>query len=153
MRLCAEHLFAVCSPALARGLARPSDIRKLPLLHLDDRNAWPRWFAAAGIAGVDAIHGPILNRASMLIDAAVDGQGVALARTALAAWDLVHKRLVRPFSIALPLAKSYWIVCPRATASLPKLAAFRRWLLAQANDDIRLLENLASPRRARAATP
>jgi len=152
-RFCAEHLFAVCSPALARGLTRPSDILKLPLLHLDDRSAWSAWFEAAGIAGVDAIHGPILNRASMLIDAAVDGQGVALARTALAAWDLIQNRLVRPFSIALPLAKSYWIVCPKAAANLPKLGAFRAWLLAQAKDDIRLLENLVSPRRARAATP
>ena len=150
-RLCAEHLFAVCSPALARGLTRPSDILKLPLLHLDERTAWLAWFDAAGIAGVDAVHGPILNRASILIDAAIDGQGVALARTALAAWDLIHKRLVRPFSIALPLAKSYWIVCPKATASLPKSVAFRAWLLAQAGDDIRLLENLAPPRRARAA--
>jgi LysR family glycine cleavage system transcriptional activator len=136
---------------LARRLTRPSDILKLPLLHLDERTAWSAWFDAAGIAGVDAVHGPILNRASILIDAAIDGQGVALARTALAAWDLIHKRLVRPFSIALPLAKSYWIVCPKATASLPKSVAFRAWLLAQADDDIRLLENLAPPRRARAA--
>jgi LysR family glycine cleavage system transcriptional activator len=152
-RLCAEHLFAVCSPALARGLARPSDILKLPLLHLDDRAAWSAWFDAASIAGVKAVHGPILNRASMLIDAAVDGQGVALARTALAAWDLTHKRLVRPFSIALPLAKSYWIVCPKATANLPKLVAFRDWLLAQAHEDIRQLENLTTPaRRGRVAS-
>jgi LysR family transcriptional regulator, glycine cleavage system transcriptional activator len=148
-RLCAEHLFAVCSPALARGLARPSDILKLPLLHLDDRTAWSAWFDAASIAGVKAVHGPILNRASMLIDAAADGQGVALARTALAAWDLTHKRLVRPFSIALPLAKSYWIVCPKATANLPKLVAFRDWLLAQAREDIHQLENLSTPTRRR----
>jgi LysR family glycine cleavage system transcriptional activator len=148
-RLCAEHLFAVCSPALARGLARPSDILKLPLLHLDDRTAWSAWFDAAGIAGVKAVHGPILNRASMLIDAAADGQGVALARTALAAWDLTHKRLVRPFSIALPLAKSYWIVCPKATANLPKLVAFCDWLLAQAREDIHQLENLSTPTRRR----
>jgi LysR family glycine cleavage system transcriptional activator len=148
-RLCAEHLFAVCSPALARGLARPSDILKLPLLHLDDRTAWSAWFDAAGIAGVKAVHGPILNRASMLIDAAADGQGVALARTALAAWDLTHKRLVRPFSIALPLAKSYWIVCPKATANLPKLVAFRDWLLAEAREDIHQLENLSTPTRRR----
>jgi LysR family glycine cleavage system transcriptional activator len=42
----------------------------------------------------------------MLIDAAIDGQGVALARTTLAAWDLLNKRLVRPFNLALPLSKS-----------------------------------------------
>jgi LysR family transcriptional regulator, glycine cleavage system transcriptional activator len=46
---------------------------------------------------------------------------------------------VRPFPVALPLAKSYWIVCPKATADLPKLVAFRDWLLAQARDDARAL--------------
>jgi len=144
-RLCPEHLFAVCSPKLAAGLPRPNDLLNLPLLHLDDRSAWQAWFDAAGVTGIEAIHGPILNRASMLIDAAVDGQGVALARTALAAWDLIHKRLVRPFPVALPLSKSYWIVCPQATADLPKLIVFRDWLLRQASDDMRLLEGLPPP--------
>ena len=139
-RLCSEHLFAVCSPTLASKLGRPSDVLKLPLLHLEERAAWFAWLDAAGVSGTDAIHGPILNRASMLIDAAVDGQGVALARTTLAAWDLINRRLVRPFPVALPLSKSYWIVSPKATASLPKLVAFREWLLAQANDDTRRLE-------------
>jgi LysR family glycine cleavage system transcriptional activator len=114
----------------------------LPLLHLDDRTAWSAWFDAAGVSGPEAMHGPILNRASMLIDAAVDGQGVALARTALAAWDLIQRRLVRPFAVALPLSKSYWIVCPKANASLPKLVAFRAWLLAQASEDVRRLKSL-----------
>jgi LysR family transcriptional regulator, glycine cleavage system transcriptional activator len=144
-RLCAEHLFAVCSPRLGFDLDRPGDVLKLPLLHLDDRTAWSAWLEAAGVAGTEAIHGPILNRASMLIDAAVDGHGIALARTTLAAWDLINKRLVRPFPVALPLSKSYWIVSPKATASLPKLIAFRNWLLAQANEDTRQLEVLVEP--------
>jgi LysR family transcriptional regulator, glycine cleavage system transcriptional activator len=82
--------------------------------------------------------------ASMLIDAAADGQGVALARTTLAAWDLIHGRLVRPFPIAVPLSKSYWIVCPKASANLPKLVAFRDWLVAQASQDARQLETLTA---------
>ncbi|HME29588.1 MAG TPA: transcriptional regulator GcvA [Pseudolabrys sp.] len=141
-RLCSEHLFAVCSPTLASELGRPADVLKLPLLHFDDHTTWFAWLDAAGVAGTDAIHGPILNRASMLIDAAVDGQGIALARTTLAAWDLINGRLVRPFPIALPLSKSYWIVSPKATASLPKLVAFREWLLAQASEDTRRLDAL-----------
>ena len=47
--------------------------------------------------------------------------------------------------MALPLSKSYWIVCPKATASLPKLVAFREWLLAEAAEDTRQLEALAGP--------
>ena len=43
-------------------------------------------FVSAGVGGAGALHGPVMNRASMVIDAAVDGQGVTLARTTLAAW-------------------------------------------------------------------
>src|SRR5207302_3095451 len=68
-RLCVEHLFAVCSPGLASGLRHPRDVLKVPLLHLDDRAAWSAWLDAAGVTSLDAIHGPVLNRASMLIDA------------------------------------------------------------------------------------
>jgi LysR family glycine cleavage system transcriptional activator len=141
-RLCAEQLFAVCSPRLASGLRRPGDVLRVPLLHLDDRSAWSAWLDAAGVVGTDAIHGPILNRASMLIDAAIDGHGIALARTTLAAWDLINARLVRPFPVTLPLLKSFWIVSPKATASLPKLVAFRDWLLAQASEDTQHLKVL-----------
>jgi len=139
-RLCSEELFPVCSPRLAtdaRPLNRPADLMGYPLLHLDDRTTWTNWLEAAGVGDVDALHGPVLNRASMVIDAAVDGQGVSLARTTLAAWDLFNGRLIRPFALALPLAKSYWIVCPKASASLPKIVTFRDWLLAEAADDAR----------------
>jgi LysR family glycine cleavage system transcriptional activator len=122
----------------------PRDVIKFPLLHLDSREGWSKWLAAAGVADANLTRGPILNRASMLIDAAIDGQGVALARTTLAAWDLLNKRLVGPFSLALPLSKSYWIVCPKATSALPKIMTFRDWLLAEAADDVRRLNALAS---------
>ena len=79
----------------------------------------------------------------MVIDAAVDGQGVALARTGLAARDLIYGRLVRPFSLALPVSYAYWIVCPKATAKLPKIAIFREWLLAEAAEDARRMREIA----------
>lgn len=138
VRLSLEELFPVCSPKLMSGpraIRVPADLLKHPLLHMEDRQNWARWLEAAGVHDTCAVHGPVLNRASMLIDAAVDGQGVALARTTLAAWDVINGRLVRPFPTALPLTRTYWIVCPRATASLPKIAAFRDWLLAEAADD------------------
>ena len=146
-RLCSEQIFPICSPKLVSGrsgIAKPSDILKFPLLHLDDRRTWSKWFDAAGVADADVSHGPVLNRASLLIDAAVDGQGVALARSALAAWDLINGRLVRPFEVALRASKSYWIVCPKASSTLPKITTFRDWLLAEAADDARRLKTLAS---------
>ncbi len=90
--------------------------------------------------------GPILNRASMVIDAAVDGQGVALARTTLAAWDLINGRLVQPFPATLRTAKTYWIVCPKAIAALPKIILFRDWVLAEAADDLQRLKKLRAPK-------
>jgi LysR family transcriptional regulator, glycine cleavage system transcriptional activator len=142
-RLSTEQLFAVCSPKLLRGrqrISKPADVLKFPLLHLDDRKDWARWLEAAGVANAELAHGPVLNRASMIIDAAVDGQGIALARTTLAAWDLINGRLVRPLSETLRLSKTYWIVCPKATAALPKIKTFREWLLAEAADDSRRLK-------------
>src|SRR6476661_2451531 len=136
VRLCSEQLFPVCAPKLVSGrnrIAKASDLLKFPLLRLDDSTTWMRWFAAAGVTDPVA-HGPVMNRVSMLIDAAVDGQGVALARTALAAWDLINGRLVKPIDVSLRMSNTYWIVCPKVTASVPKIATFRNWLLAEAAD-------------------
>jgi LysR family glycine cleavage system transcriptional activator len=145
VRLSTEQLFPVCSPKLMAGrnrVAKPADLLKSPLLHLDDSKAWSQWFDAAGVANAETSHGLTLNRASMLIDAAVDGQGVALARTTLAAWDLINGRLARPFDVGLKLSRTYWIVCPKATSTKPKIATFRDWLLAEAADDTRRLRKL-----------
>ncbi len=151
-RLSAEHLFAVCSPKLLAGrtrLAKPSDVLKFPLLHVDDRRDWARWLEVAGVEGARLSHGPVLNRASMVIDAAIDGQGIALARTTLAATDLINGRLVRPFAEELRLSKTYWIICPKATTTLPKIVIFRDWLLAEAAKDACQLKELAGKRSAR----
>jgi LysR family glycine cleavage system transcriptional activator len=144
-RLCAEELFPVCSPDLLRGpdrLVTPHDLARHTLLHLNDRQDWSKWLEAAGVGNADLSRGPVLNQASMVIDAAVEGQGVALARTGLAAWDLINGRLKQPFALALPVAYAYWIVCPQATASLPKVATFRDWLLAEAAEDTRRLAHI-----------
>jgi len=79
----------------------------------------------------------------MLIDAAVDGQGIALARTTLAAWDLINGRLVVPIDVSLRMQKTYWIVCPKVTASVQKITTFREWLLLEAAEDARRLRKLA----------
>ena len=115
---------------------------KFPLLRLEDAKNWTRLFEAAGVKAT-VPPGPVLNRASMLIDAAIDGQGVALARTALAAWDLINGRLVRPVDVSLRVANTYWIVCPKAVSNIPKIATFRNWVLAEAVSDTQRLAALA----------
>jgi LysR family glycine cleavage system transcriptional activator len=108
VRLYSERLFPVCSPKLISGrnrITKPSDLLKFPLLRLEDAKNWTRLFEAAGIT--DPVGpGPVLNRASMLVDAAIDGQGIALARTALAAWDLINGRLDRPIDASLRMANT-----------------------------------------------
>lgn len=138
VRLCREELFPACSPKLLQGphpLRAPADLRHHALLHLDDRRDWQRWLDAAGVEGVDLARGVLFNQASMAIRAAVEGQGVTLARTALVALLLLEGRLVRPFPLALPVSYAYWIVCPQATAGRPKVALMRDWLLAEAAAD------------------
>jgi LysR family glycine cleavage system transcriptional activator len=145
VRLSAERLFAVCSPKLLSGrrrLGKPADILKFPLIHMDSRADWNNWLQEAGLGEAAVTHGPVLNRASMVIDAAINGQGIALARTTLAAWDLINGHLVRPFALSLPLNKTYWIICPKATASLPKIVTFRDWLLTEASSDLRRLKKV-----------
>ncbi|QQO16861.1 transcriptional regulator GcvA [Bradyrhizobium diazoefficiens] len=147
VRLGAERLFAVCSPKLLssrRRLGGAADILKYPLIHLDSRSDWEKWLRGVGIDDAGVTHGPVLNRASMVIDAAINGQGIALARTTLAAWDLMNGRLVMAFPEPLSVSKTYWIVCPKATSALPKIAKFRDWLLAEAAADLRQLKKLAS---------
>src|SRR5687767_8394589 len=93
VRLCAEQLFPICSPKLLggrNGMRKPADVLKFPLLHFEDRTNWSKWLTAAGVYGAEVSAGPVMNRASMVIDAAVDGQGVGLARTTLAAWDIIN---------------------------------------------------------------
>ena len=142
--LCPERLVPVCSPKLLSGggrIAQASDLLTYPLLRLEGWTTWSKWFEAAGVS-VSPRGGPVLNQASMLIDAAIDGQGVALARTTLAAWDLLHGRLVIPIDISLPLENTYWIVYPKLVSREPRIVALRDWLLAEAAEEERRLSDL-----------
>lgn len=143
-RLYSERLFPVCSPKLVAGrnrITKAADLLKFPLLRLEDAKNWTRLFEAAGLKATVG-PGPVLNRASILIDAAIDGQGIALARTELAARDLIDGRLVRPIDVSLRMAKTYWIVCPKAASNVPKIVTFRNWVLAEAAEDARRLKTL-----------
>jgi LysR family glycine cleavage system transcriptional activator len=127
-----EDLYPVCSPALLQGahpLQTPADLKFHTLLHDDMRQDWRTWLMAAGVEGIDYRRGPGYTDSSMVIQAAVEGQGVALGRSALAADDLASGRLVKPFEVALPANFAYYVVYPPAAAEQPKVKAFADWLL------------------------
>ena len=68
------------------------------------------------------------------MQAALDGHGVALIGDMLVADELAAGRLVRPFhpSLSTPLTFSYYLLSAKSSAGLPKVAAFRKWLLEEA---------------------
>jgi LysR family glycine cleavage system transcriptional activator len=138
VRLTVEDMFAVCAPQMARRLSHADDLQHQPLLHVDTYEDWRRWKQELGY-GYSVDRGPIFTQDSLPVDAAMGGQGVAMTRTTLAMRDLLARRLVRPFTKAIRLERSYWIVCPKATADLPKIKIFRDWLLSEMAADSQAL--------------
>jgi LysR family glycine cleavage system transcriptional activator len=134
-RLLEEEVYPVCSPKLLQGpkpLRKPEDLRHHVLLHTDGSEDWQAWLLTEGVRGVDATRGPMFYDSSMLLEAAVGGQGVALGRSVLAAGELASGRLVRPFARSQPAGFAYYVVSPVATADRPKIASFREWVLGEA---------------------
>src|SRR2546430_7468492 len=131
-KLLSEQIFPVCSPRLVRSLRKPSDLLRCVLLHDEVRAAahggWPEWLRAAGAPPVDARQGIFFTDAHLMLQAAADGQGVALARSALAEGDLAAGRLARPFPQAVPSRYHYFLVHPPAYAARPEVRAFRNFL-------------------------
>ena len=132
----------LCSPRLLEGrraLRRPDDLRHHTLLHDDTdyagRPEWRAWLAAAGVSGIDAARGPRFNQAALALDAAAEGQGVALTLEPLARADLAAGRLAAPFEVRLRLRPAYYLVCPEGAEEQPATAAFRLWLLAEARGE------------------
>ena len=68
----------------------------------------------------------------MMVQAAIDGIGVAMGRTSYVEDDIAKGRLVVPFKITLPADAGFYLVSPEGGADSPKLAAFRQWLIASA---------------------
>lgn len=154
--LAAEQFVAVCSPTLLRTgkpLKRPADLALHTLLY-DMRWAdmWPRWFEAAGLRLNRAQRKLSVSFSGLVLQAALDGVGVALAQVALAGDDLAAGRLVKLFDVVLPGSNGYFVVTPSARTDHPHVAAFRTWLLAETTRgevDGRALEPRQNRRRAR----
>jgi len=137
-RLMCEEVVPVCAPQLMHGahaLREPADLAHHVLLHheqpLGDQSYpdWRMWLLAAGVQGVDASRGPRFTLASMALQAAQDGQGVALVGRALVDRDVAAGRLVQPFQgLGVPMRFAYWVVSRLRNAQQPRVKAFREWL-------------------------
>jgi LysR family glycine cleavage system transcriptional activator len=140
LRLMGETVIPVMSPELdaATPLASPADLGRHVLLHDGSPDAdescpdWPMWLAARGVKGVDGARGPRFNQSSLVIEAAMAGRGVALAKRTLAQDDLDAGRLIAPLGITTNVDFAYFLVHPKAKGRLPQVKAFTAWILAEA---------------------
>lgn len=162
-KLFEESVFPVCSPHLLnskRPLKEPRDLKHHTLIHIEwdaQWATWPNWamwLRAAGAPEVDATRGLHFAQTALALQAALDGQGVALGDSTLVADDLAAGRLVRPFSMALkgPAQFAYHLVHAPARAEEPLIKAFRCWILDEVAQ-MRVPELEAAPTAETAAAP
>jgi LysR family glycine cleavage system transcriptional activator len=131
-KLADDALVVVASQKLhaKRRTWRPADLAKETLIQDDFPDAWKRWFSELGLELPPGARRNELTDSSMLIEAALCGHGVALARWSLAVDELKLGRLVQLFPEAAPLATGlgYYLVSPRENARRTAVAAFRAWI-------------------------
>lgn len=140
-RLFAPAYAVVCSPRLLLGmrpLNEPGDLRRHNLLHdesimeLLDRPTWAEWLQVAGVSGINPDAGTHFSDPGLVLSAAIDGVGVAIASKPLIEAEVTAGRLVVPFDIVIRRTQAYYLVAPEAIADRPIVNAFRRWLRSEA---------------------
>ena len=132
--LAEEDVSPVCSPELLEGehpLHSPADLRYHRLIHDNFRIDWATWLKAAGLDDINPDSGVRFDSAAYAVEAAVQGEGVLLGRSALVSNDLAAGRLVRPFDLALKSRWNYYVVYPEGAMRLKKVRSFRDWLFSE----------------------
>lgn len=136
-QLIEEVVFPVASPRmLERGpaLREPADLARHTLLHdealadVKGRVGWSTWLALAGVPRLDSQRGIRFSHAYLAIEAALAGDGIALARRTLVAEDLARGRLVAPLSPRVPSGLSYWLISAVPPERKPALSVLRQYL-------------------------
>lgn len=138
-----DAVFPVCAPGLREGpnpLNAPADLRHHVLLQdvvrdTPDDPGWHVWLAAAGLDGMETRRGPGFSDSSMVIQTAIAGHGVALARHSLVRDDLASGQLVCPFGPVIRTGFSYWFATTPGKTRDPRVRAFRDWLLRQIREE------------------
>ena len=131
-----DLLMPACTPALAqrpKPLRQPSGLLTRPLLHDERREDWARWFAAQGSRMTVPAQGYNFGDSGALLQAAVEGLGVALGSLVLAAADLEAGRLVTPLPFAIPADQDWCVSVNAEAAAKPKTRHFLQWLDGEAS--------------------
>lgn len=145
-RLMSEEVFPVCAPGYLsprerglRGLRSLAETKRLILIHDATAKttsafpAWSTWLQHAGMPPTLAKRGIQINASAAVIQAAINGQGIALARAALVRDDIANGLLVRLFpKISLPIEWAYYLVHSEDAQSRAQVQAFLEWIVLQA---------------------
>ena len=126
-----ENLTPVCSPKLMAGAHPPrtlADLKHHTLIHDEFPIDWVGWLKFAGAPEIDARRGIRFQSSVHAVQAAVQGDGIVLGRSALVSDDLKAGRLIQPFNVVLPMDLAYYVVYPPSSIARPKVKAFRDWL-------------------------
>jgi LysR family glycine cleavage system transcriptional activator len=155
IRLFGERIMPVCSPALAADrthpLKRPEDLANHVLLAIDDERGrfpwlnWSAWLAAIGIDRLTPAGSLKFNHFDQVIQAAIDGQGVALGREPLIDRLIRQRKLVAPFRDRYATPRAYYIVRAPHAALRPEAQAFSDWLQEEARADAVDAETASAP--------
>ncbi|MFT4067997.1 LysR family transcriptional regulator [Paraburkholderia sp.] len=129
-RLLDAPLALLCTPEIAARLARPDDLANETLLRSYRADDWMNWFAAAGIAP-RPVHGPVFDSSRLMVEAAVQGAGIALAPVLMFEREINTGRLVRPFDVEIH-AGSYWLTCLKGKPMTPAMTLFSQWIVKEA---------------------
>jgi LysR family glycine cleavage system transcriptional activator len=137
MRLVSDIPVPVCSPDFAARhgpFTSPSDFREELLVHMATRpNAWPDWFRAAGATQRPAPQ-HIYGHFFLAIDAAAQGNGIALIPHVLVEADIRTGRLVALLDRPIESSGAYYLICRSHQWDAPKIATFRDWIMAEARN-------------------
>ncbi len=133
-----EYVFPVCSPRFYESTGpfdSPVDLLRTRLLYRNAHDICPRWrdwFRDAGIKVPRMPKGSRFPDTGMTVQAAIDDQGVALARSAHVEDDLAHGRLIKLFNVHSPSPVAYYTVCPAGREDDLQVRAFIDWISAKA---------------------
>lgn len=122
-------LTALCIPRIADALREPAELYQQPLLRSYREDEWPSWFAAAGIATpAPLLKGIVFDSSLAMMEAALQGAGVALCPPRMFSRQLATGAIRQPFDITTAKG-SYWLTRLKSRPPTPAMQAFHDWLL------------------------
>ena len=121
----------LCSPIVAAGLRSPGDLARETLLRSYRSKDWPDWFQSVGVS-VPPLTGPVFDSSWLMVEAALQGRGIALAPASMFGRELREERLARPFAQEVVIG-GYWLTRLKSRERTEAMQAFEAWLLNEAS--------------------